>query len=57
MCVVLYVSENEGRERFRDMTQVMQTAAVFYLLAFGVIVRWRLNMYRKYTAIAGRAGA
>jgi membrane protein CcdC involved in cytochrome C biogenesis len=30
-----------------------QTAAVFYLLAFGMIVRWRMNMYRKYTAVAG----
>jgi len=26
----------------------LQTAAVFYLLAFGMIVRWRWTMYRQY---------
>jgi len=29
----------------------LQTAAVFYLLAFGMIVRWRWQMYRQYEAI------
>jgi membrane protein CcdC involved in cytochrome C biogenesis len=32
----------------------LQTAAVFFLLAFGMIVRWRLGMYRNYRAIIGR---
>ena len=26
----------------------LQTAAVFFLLAFGMIVRWRSDMYRQY---------
>ncbi|MEZ5417182.1 MAG: cytochrome c biogenesis protein CcdC [Vicinamibacterales bacterium] len=26
----------------------LQTAAVFFLLAFGMIVRWRADMYRQY---------
>lgn len=30
----------------------LQTAAVFYLLAFGMIVRWRVGMFRQYRAIA-----
>ena len=30
----------------------LQTASVFYLLAFGMIVRWRANLYRQYRAIA-----
>jgi len=29
----------------------LQTAAVFFLLAFGMIVRWRLGMYRDFRAI------
>ena len=29
----------------------LQTAAVFYLLAFGMIVRWRWEMYRQYEAL------
>lgn len=29
----------------------LQTAAVFYLLAFGMIVRWRWAMHRQYDAI------
>ncbi len=29
----------------------LQTAAVFYLLAFGMIARWRFTMYRQYTAL------
>jgi len=29
----------------------LQTAALFYLLAFGMIVRWRVGMYRDYKAL------
>lgn len=29
----------------------LQTAAVFYLMAFGMIVRWRLKMLRQYEAL------
>ena len=25
-----------------------QTASLFFLLAFGMIVRWRIGMYRRY---------
>lgn len=31
----------------------LQTAAVFYLMAFGMIVRWRYVMYRQYAAMTG----
>lgn len=31
----------------------LQTAAVFYLLAFGMIARWRLVMYNQYRRIVG----
>ena len=33
----------------------LQTASVFYLLAFGMIVRWRADMYRQYRKISGPA--
>jgi membrane protein CcdC involved in cytochrome C biogenesis len=32
----------------------LQTAAAFYLLAFGMIVRWRWTMHRQYNAIVSR---
>ena len=33
-----------------------QTAAVFFVLAFGMIVRWRVGMYRRYRRLVdGRA--
>jgi membrane protein CcdC involved in cytochrome C biogenesis len=31
----------------------LQTAAVFYLMAFGMIVRWRAGLYRAYQRILG----
>jgi len=37
----------------------LQTASLFYLMAFGMIARWRLVMYRQYRRIVSeeRAGA
>ena len=34
-----------------NLISPLQTAAVFYLLAFGMIVRWRSGMYRDYKRI------
>jgi membrane protein CcdC involved in cytochrome C biogenesis len=31
----------------------LQTASLFYLMAFGMIVRWRVGMYRQYRRITG----
>jgi len=33
----------------------LQTASLFYLMAFGMIVRWRAGMYRQYRRILGPA--
>jgi membrane protein CcdC involved in cytochrome C biogenesis len=33
----------------------LQTAAVFYLLAFGMIVRWRWEMYRQFQSLVRAA--
>jgi membrane protein CcdC involved in cytochrome C biogenesis len=35
----------------------LQTASVFYLMAFGMIVRWRAGMYLEYRKITGEARA
>ena len=35
----------------------LQTASVFYLMAFGMIVRWRSVMYRQFRAITLGQGA
>jgi membrane protein CcdC involved in cytochrome C biogenesis len=33
-----------------------QTAAVFFVLAFGMIIRWRMGMYRRYRALLEEEG-
>ena len=35
----------------------LQTAALFYLLAFGMIVRWRWSMYRQFERLSTRTGS
>ena len=35
----------------------LQTASLFYLMAFGMIARWRLVMYRQYERIIGDEAA
>ena len=34
---------------------VQQTAALFFILAFGMILRWRAQMFLEYRALAGDA--
>lgn len=36
------------RDYIGHLISPLQTAAVFFLLAFGMIVRWRSDMYRQY---------
>ena len=38
-------------ESIGHLISPMQTASVFYLLAFGMIVRWRTTMYRQFRAL------
>jgi len=35
----------------------LQTGALFYLLAFGMIVRWRVGMLREYRRLRGQIAA
>jgi membrane protein CcdC involved in cytochrome C biogenesis len=34
-----------------NVLSVQQTAGLFFILAFGMIVRWRVNMFRQYLAL------
>ena len=34
-----------------QILSVQQTAALFFILAFGMILRWRARMYREYRAL------
>ncbi len=36
-----------------EAVSAQQTAALFYLLAFGMIVRWRLAMWREFRRLRG----
>lgn len=36
------------REQVAMYVSPLQTASLFYLLAFGMIVRWRANMWRRF---------
>ncbi|ANY73179.1 CcdC family protein [Paenibacillus ihbetae] len=36
---------------------IPQTAALFFLLAYGMIVHWRISMYRQYQQITGPEAA
>ena len=43
-----------ARGYFDTILTVQQSAGLFFILAFGMIVRWRLNMLLEYRQIAGR---
>jgi len=38
-------------EVIEQYVSILQTGSVFFILAFGMIVRWRLYMWKKYRAI------
>jgi membrane protein CcdC involved in cytochrome C biogenesis len=41
-----------ARGYFDRILSVQQTAALFFILAFGMILRWRARMYLQYRALA-----
>ena len=56
--VVLALTRYAAREYFDRFLTIEQTGALFYLLAFGMIVRWRAKLYLAYRALlADPAGA
>ncbi len=49
--IVLAVVRYLARGYFDRYLTLMQTGAIFYLLAFGMILRWRLKLYLAYRSI------
>lgn len=43
-----------ARTYFDTLLTVPQTAGLFFVLAFGMIVRWRMDMYLQYQALLTR---
>lgn len=41
-----------ARGYFDSLLSLEQTGAIFFVLAFGMILRWRMNMYMKFRALA-----
>ena len=41
---------------FDKLLTLQQTAGLFFVLAFGMIVRWRVSMFLEYRRIMGLAG-
>lgn len=54
--LVLFAIRLLARGYFDKLLTVEQTGALFYLLAFGMILRWRARMYLEYRELT-RAGA
>lgn len=44
------------RSYVEDLVSPMQTGALFFVLAFGMILPWRLLMYRRYRQIVAEEG-
>lgn len=44
-----------ARGYFDRIMSIDQTAALFFVLAFGMILRWRLRMLAEYRALTGQA--
>lgn len=40
-----------ARGYFDSLLTIQQTGGVFFILAFGMIVRWRMNLFRKFLAL------
>ena len=51
--IVLAAVRYLARGYFDSLLTLEQTGALFYLLAFGMIVRWRANLFFSYRALTG----
>jgi membrane protein CcdC involved in cytochrome C biogenesis len=46
-----------ARGYFDAILSIEQTGGLFFILAFGMILRWRMNMFRKYRALTAACQA
>jgi membrane protein CcdC involved in cytochrome C biogenesis len=54
--VVLAVVRFAAKGFFDKLLTLEQTAGLFFVLAFGMILRWRVSMYLEYRRIVGEPG-
>lgn len=52
--IVLAAVRFAARGYFDRIMTVEQTGGLFFILAFGMVLRWRMNMYFEYRALTGR---
>jgi membrane protein CcdC involved in cytochrome C biogenesis len=52
--ILLAIIRVAARGYLDNVLTVQQTAGLFFLLAFGMIVRWRSQMYLEYRALMNR---
>jgi membrane protein CcdC involved in cytochrome C biogenesis len=53
--IVLFIIRYGARSYFDRLLTLEQTGGLFFILAFGMILRWRASMFRQYRALtAGR---
>ena len=50
--IVLAAIRYLARGYFDSILTMQQTGALFFVLAFGMILRWRMNLFLKYRALA-----
>lgn len=55
--IVLALVRYLARDYFDRFLTLEQTGALFYLLAFGMILRWRAKLYFAYRALTGGPGS
>jgi membrane protein CcdC involved in cytochrome C biogenesis len=53
--IVLAAIRYLARGYFNTVISLEQTGALFFVLAFGMIVRWRENMLRQYRTLTANA--
>jgi membrane protein CcdC involved in cytochrome C biogenesis len=53
--IVLAAVRFFARGYFDKLLTVEQTGALFFILAFGMILRWRVNMLRQYRSLTVQA--
>lgn len=54
--ILLAIIRIAARGYLDSLLSVPQTAALFFLLAFGMIVRWRMQMFMEYRNLVGQRG-
>jgi membrane protein CcdC involved in cytochrome C biogenesis len=54
--LALLVIRIAAHSYIEDLISVYQTGAVFFILAFGMIVPWRMYMYVQYRKLMSTAG-